>query len=330
MYKSFEISNFKGISNLKLDNLKAINILVGRNNVGKTSILDAIYWLTTFGQNKVMQIKNDTTNLQFYFNNFNLDHSIKFTGVTYENLISYELELKYNYNELNEDLSNCSFNYIKTSGELKFISQGLCTDKNITINSNPIKNYSNIKYLNPNNLNNLNVNLFKALDNSNLKIVIDILQAQDSNIKNISLIDNEIVVDIGLIYSIPINCLSSATVKLFNLVLELLTIENGVILIDNVNECFHYTMLKIIWRLLFYASDNNNLQIFLVSNSDEFIRAYNVVLQEKFEKNKDIYTDLENVPACMIRIENKKSIYRAVYYDPELIKAVFNSNVEYR
>jgi AAA15 family ATPase/GTPase len=44
MIKTLSISNFKGIKKLTL-NLKKINIFVGRNNTGKSTILDSILTL---------------------------------------------------------------------------------------------------------------------------------------------------------------------------------------------------------------------------------------------------------------------------------------------
>ena len=43
MFKSIAIKNFRGIENLKLQNLNQVNIFVGENGVGKTTLLDAIF-----------------------------------------------------------------------------------------------------------------------------------------------------------------------------------------------------------------------------------------------------------------------------------------------
>ena len=40
--KWLDIESFRGIENLQLDDARQINILVGENNTGKTSILEAI------------------------------------------------------------------------------------------------------------------------------------------------------------------------------------------------------------------------------------------------------------------------------------------------
>ena len=42
MIKDLYIKNFRGFDSIKIDNLKKINFLVGKNNSGKTSLLESI------------------------------------------------------------------------------------------------------------------------------------------------------------------------------------------------------------------------------------------------------------------------------------------------
>lgn len=42
MYTSFKISNFRGFRQLELNDLGRINLITGKNNVGKTSLLEQI------------------------------------------------------------------------------------------------------------------------------------------------------------------------------------------------------------------------------------------------------------------------------------------------
>lgn len=46
--KSLKIENFRGIKSFEMDKVKKINILLGRNSVGKTSILEAL-WVHAIG-----------------------------------------------------------------------------------------------------------------------------------------------------------------------------------------------------------------------------------------------------------------------------------------
>src|SRR5438128_637091 len=45
MLRSVHLSNFRGFSEVKLNNLQRVNLIVGRNNSGKTSLLEAIAFL---------------------------------------------------------------------------------------------------------------------------------------------------------------------------------------------------------------------------------------------------------------------------------------------
>jgi len=45
MYKSIQIKNLRAIKELEIDNLGQVNLFVGRNNCGKTTILEALFFL---------------------------------------------------------------------------------------------------------------------------------------------------------------------------------------------------------------------------------------------------------------------------------------------
>src|SRR5437773_5511217 len=45
MLRSLHVSNFRGFSEVRLNNLQRVNLIVGRNNSGKTSLLEAIAFL---------------------------------------------------------------------------------------------------------------------------------------------------------------------------------------------------------------------------------------------------------------------------------------------
>ena len=53
------IENFKGIKRVELDPIKPINVLIGRNNSGKSSVLQALECL---GKHKIITLKNNQRN----------------------------------------------------------------------------------------------------------------------------------------------------------------------------------------------------------------------------------------------------------------------------
>src|SRR5262245_51282867 len=45
MLQQLHLQNFRGFESLELDGLRRVNLIVGRNNTGKTSVLEALYLL---------------------------------------------------------------------------------------------------------------------------------------------------------------------------------------------------------------------------------------------------------------------------------------------
>lgn len=48
-----EIEHFRGISHAKIDGLKEVNIFFGKNNCGKSSLLDAIFLISGLSNPKL-------------------------------------------------------------------------------------------------------------------------------------------------------------------------------------------------------------------------------------------------------------------------------------
>ena len=73
MYNSFEIEKFKSINSLKIENLSRINLFFGRNNCGKTTLLEAIFLLSgisnpeLFRRCNSFRSFNQITDLSYFF-----------------------------------------------------------------------------------------------------------------------------------------------------------------------------------------------------------------------------------------------------------------------
>ena len=56
MFRKIYINNFRGIDNLEIERLGRVSVLTGKNNVGKSTILEALFLL--FGYKKVNKQEN--------------------------------------------------------------------------------------------------------------------------------------------------------------------------------------------------------------------------------------------------------------------------------
>lgn len=48
-FKSIAVKHFRGIKSLKIDELARVNLFVGKNNCGKTSLLESVFLLENLG-----------------------------------------------------------------------------------------------------------------------------------------------------------------------------------------------------------------------------------------------------------------------------------------
>ena len=99
MIKDFNIENFKGFEKLSIENLARVNLFGGKNNVGKTSLLESIFtfhdrynpdllikqlaWRGAF----LVALKEETQHELWLsaFHNFDLKKKIQLTSIDSEN-----------------------------------------------------------------------------------------------------------------------------------------------------------------------------------------------------------------------------------------------------
>lgn len=88
MFTNLKIENYRGIQELEIDDLKRVNLIVGRNNCGKTAILEALFILC--GSNNLglplstnsfrgFNIVNENV-IKGFFHNFETDNNINIDG----------------------------------------------------------------------------------------------------------------------------------------------------------------------------------------------------------------------------------------------------------
>lgn len=57
MYQRFHVQNFRGFSDLTIENLSHVNLITGFNNVGKTALLEALFLCSSNTPNSILSIR---------------------------------------------------------------------------------------------------------------------------------------------------------------------------------------------------------------------------------------------------------------------------------
>ncbi|MEA3445449.1 MAG: AAA family ATPase, partial [Bacteroidota bacterium] len=101
-YNKIEINNFRGINSFAVEDLKDINLFVGKNNSSKTTVLEALFILLGASNPELLlRINNfrdlpmtDDNDLRFVFYNLDYSNNVKIIAETTEKYGFRELRIK--------------------------------------------------------------------------------------------------------------------------------------------------------------------------------------------------------------------------------------------
>jgi len=125
--------------------------------------------------------------------------------------------------------------------------------------------------------------------------------------------------DIGLGKMIPTPYMGEGTAKLLAYITAVIHAPDGILLIDEIENGFHYSVLPEVWKALFQAAEKHNCQIIATTHSLEAINAMASAL-----------SNVEMTQWCFIRIdsEDNKPVFK--YYSPETLLAAMERSWEVR
>lgn len=354
---SIDIKNFRGITDLTISDFKKINLLVGKNNCGKTSVLEAIF-LSIGVSNPQLAINIDkfrgifhdeNDDFHYIFHNLNLNKKIEintqFTDPSqYRKLfikpVFQSQEKKIDLNLTSEVVAtstspvtrkitgiNFDFSIKKIPHAKDKFLQASIEFKPGNIEIKQPKGYTeNFKgvFLNASTISQeLYERLDKIIQKKEEKKFISTLNAIDSSIIGIALGSKGMIYfDLGLDRLIPLQLMGDGVSRLLAILVTIANNENGIILIDEIDNGFHATTLELLWKSIYDTANTYNVQIFATTHSLECVKTFS---------NSFSYNLFENNLIRLYRIEkSRENNFKALKYDSEILQSSIESNWEIR
>lgn len=341
MIDNIKIQNYKLIKELEIDNFKNINIFTGENNCGKSSILEAIYLVLTQEYTKKFIDSYDIfrnfslneENIQFVFNDFDLNKKIDISTVLNNYPLSLQISLiKPNTVSLFGDLEESTAIKILFECKHKEIEQksrlSIKKNKKIKFASTQLE-YELKSPLHENSVVYFPVNIFSfesihflrniRIANKEEKLV-KYLQIFDENIKDVEEINGEILIKSSdFNQKVPLKIFGYGFIKFFNYICALVSNEANYILIDEIENGLHYKTTKKLIESLIELSRNNNIQMFISTHSLEFLSIAEKVANEKEFKDSGVF----NI------YRYKENVY-CKHYQSEQLKDLLDNGIELR
>ncbi len=100
---------------------------------------------------------------------------------------------------------------------------------------------------------------------------------------------------------------------------SLVSVENGVLLVDEMDTGFHYSGLTKMWRLIFEISVKRNVQVFATTHSWDCVKSF-----------QKAFADTTDDSGVLIRLERRDDAIRSVSYSKEELDIAIRQNIEVR
>jgi AAA15 family ATPase/GTPase len=349
-YKSLKISNFRSISSLEADDFRRINLITGRNNCGKTSFLEAVFLISGMSNPQLPITINNLRDLMldsdedfsFIFKNLDFNNFIeisaginshkrnikikpRFTQEISNKIVPGEKTSK--VNDTNKSITSTlksmtmsGLNVEFSESDKKYITEISLSESKLTVPNEYKENLHCWFYNTKLSLNQLDKNIERLLVNKQLDAIISILKDIDNNIVDLRMgAGGMIYADIGLSKLIPVNIMGDGIRRLLSIVASISNCQNGIVLIDELENGFHYLSLEVLWKAILKTAKLYNVQLFITTHSQECIAALSSVYSTELDDSIRLY-----------RIEKAENKHRIFKYSPEMIIAGIENNYEVR
>ena len=350
--KSVKVSNFRVFNELSIDHLSRINLITGRNNAGKTSLLEALFLLSGGGNPQMALNTNvirgselpmsglrETLRETYWkpmFAALDTRKIVEISGVhamrgpltlriSLERPTVVELPLGDAKEISARDLHGepallLSF---KSGSEPEVESQVRVSGQNIQIKqpTDPIPFDASILSTRVTNDQEDAARLGRLRKQKQGAQVLNALRIIEPRLQSIE--DNSasgfpmIWGDIGLPELVPLAVMGEGMTRLARLVLAIATVPGGLVLVDEIETGLHHSVLPDVWRAVDEAAQQFDAQVVATTHSYECIEAAHAALG-----SGDGF--------LLHRLEASEKGNRCVTYQPETIASAFRHNLEVR
>jgi hypothetical protein len=312
MIRKISIKNFRGFSWLELDGLKRINVIVGRNGSGKTSLLEALFLSSgaavphqSFQLRAIRHLGNQiqiaadarsyTALWSDLFHWFQTDKVVSI-DIAGDQQDSRSLRIAFVDDKTpllplgDQPISSTNLPQVEFTWQ-RNDSPPVCVRPVITpIGLNlqgatsdhfPILLYSPHSPDTPDE----HAKRFSDLSvNGKIEPIITALKSEFSILESLSV---EYFSSTPAVFAsvtngkrkIPVALLSDGINKLMGLLLGIASTKNGIVLIEQIEDGFYFDRLEPIWKLIHRSAVDNNVQVFATTHSKECLNALPAAIQ---------------------------------------------------
>ena len=344
--KELEITTFRGIQHLSVDNLGQINVFLGSNNVGKSTLLEATFMLAAMAHpllptqvNILREAQSSNmSHIKYLFNKARLNVHPIIKGISSDQLHrSVEISTTLGGQSSTENVIDLSTSDNTPINGLELI----CDDgkqkyaTKLTNDNGKLSITSTIQYLDatyrpvliPSNSKEGNVlESYSELVRRQLKeAIIKALRNFDARITNIEALSDGLYLQFeGMDELLPLTMAGDGVRRYLGIVAHVIDPTTDIVMIDEIENGLHYSAYSKLWESLILAALSNNVQLFVTTHSKETLRC----LAEVYSKLGDkLHSNDIRVYTIDQELNGEQHVYAL---SAEGLRGAIESNIEIR
>ena len=322
MINKLSIRNFKILRELEIPHMSPITLISGKNNVGKSTVLEAIFFSNSYAQSDTFlklnmirgaQASTMTELWKSYFSLTSSEKNMCIKKVEEDSTKTISVSLKSgkkadkqvseilpvndtlklsNNNVLEQYLSISATDGTEHDNLAFYIGfDGKLQTEDLNQQNNQVRNSTFTQYLGAkigyggSNL----AELYGKIDlEGKSNIVIKALKLFDPEITDIkTIVQNgmaKLYVNLENGKKLPVDYMGDGINKLMSICISILANPDAIVLIDEIENGFHYTMHKKIWEMIIVAAKEVNTQVIATTHSYECIQgaSYAIGTDDRF------------------------------------------------
>jgi predicted ATPase len=329
---SLEIQGYRCFENLTIEKLGRVNLIVGKNNVGKTALLESLWVYSNQNNPRVLDDILNSRKEHIPYHLYGGDEGPIYRHLFFDRETSGKsLQIGSNRDEYNKVLVDLFRGQINISSRKPPAPRIIFDDK-------PEKDSVKLK---PFEITNFFVGVtgLKELDIDILWEKIELTPLEDKILDSLRLILPKIVkvrprlvnrsgIDFTkIVYAqssdrdepLPLKSFGEGLNRLFEIVLVLVSCKDGILLIDEIENGLHYSVLPDVWKLIFHTAKELNVQVFASTHSYDCIETFSQAAID--EKESD---------GMLIRLARSEKQIKAFTFDEKELETISKEKIEVR
>ncbi len=349
-FKSLKIDNLRGIRSLEVDDLARVNLFFGKNNCGKTSLLESIFLLSGMSNPSTYPKIEDRRNVIFgqmhdlrnFFYYRKIESTITLSGKQeigkrqlvihplFGNIKSKRFLTGIESSTPEQSLIGLKFVFTRPDeNNIKY--ESTITLANLEEEPHPFRVKIDDRYeetlltrfFHSNSIYDPDL-VEKMLEEKHEENIVRWLQCIEPKVKSVRMrLDAVVTVDIGLDSFISINNLGSGTMRILGILASIYRAKGGILLVDEIENGLHVSSIKYMWEMVLQYTREYNVQIFIATHSKDVIEG----LRQTVENGEN---DIQDTVACFWLDKFETDEVKSYRYSPEELGKALDAGIDVR